>query len=205
MHVHTIPDDDGLRTVASLGTPAFASELPDWLEDASEDGSTAAFDAGHDGGYYRVSPDGGEARLQTAFSLAPDAYEVVELAARLRTSGEPVAASMGFETDGRVLAYDFAHEDSASADRIRAAGDGTSESVDARVVDPEYEHEVVLRWEPAAGTAELLLDGTQAAVGKVGNLDPAVPHRAYWRASGDRGHLRIHTATIRYRERSNPA
>lgn len=198
--------DDGFRTVKELRAPAFAGRLPDWVRDASDGGSVTARDASRGGGHWTLRPADGEARAETSFAFAPDAYDAVELRARVSATSPEATVGVGFAGEAGSLRSWVASPDAARDGTVRVRAGGETTTREARLVDPTFEHDVVLRWEADAGAAELHVDGTLGARVDDVALDASAPSRAVWSAEAVDGRdssVRVHAAALRYRERGN--
>lgn len=206
---------DALVPVKSIGAEVFSGSFPTWIVDVSDGGSTSAFDASHDGGYWALEPGtaspGDEARLETSFAVQPDAYDVVELATRVRVTTvdeTDLAFSLGFSApDGPAVTYSYLHPDGERDDQVHVVSDGTGVSVPARRIDDTSEHGIVLRWDTTQDALELLTDRFRAATATDVDIDGSRAYAPTWRAAyrgGDAASLRVHDAAIGYYNRTNP-
>lgn len=209
-----LPSDTLVR-VKEIEAELFTGTFPGWVVDVSSGGTTTAYDAANDGGYWELDPrtgqSGDEARLETAFSLDPDAYDVVELETRVNvttTDTDDLAFAVGLRTDDDAsLLYSYLHPKDSLADRLRVRNGSREVSYDARTIADENQHALRLRWHSTAGRVELYADHVLSASVDDAGLPTEAAYTPAWAATyrgGTGGVLRVHSAAIRYYARGNP-
>lgn len=212
--MNVLPSDPLVR-VKELEAELFSGTFPGWVVDDSSGGTTTAYDAANDGGYWELDPGtgqpGDEARLETAFSLDPTAFDIVELETRVSvttTDIDDLAFAVGLRMNGDAsLLYSYLHPQDALADRLQIRSGSGEVNHDARTITDVSQHDLRLRWYSTAARVELYADHVLSAAADDVGLPTEGAYTPVWTATyrgGAGGALRVHSAAIRYYEQGNP-